>query len=267
MILLVFLMLAIGAAAGFLAGLLGVGGGVVLVPGLYFAMTSLGYDSESIMHVAVGTSLAVIIPTGLSSVRAHWKREAVDMTLVRQIGIGIIFGVVIGTFIANVISGTSLKGIFGCALLVMSGFMLINPARFTFAKAIPPQPWTALAGSIIGAVSSLIGIGGATLSVPFMSVCKVPMHRAVGTASALGLIIAIPATIGFMLIGLGVDGRPPYSLGYINLLAWAIIVPISVMVAPLGAAAAHKLPVARLRIGFAIFILIVAVKMLVDTLG
>lgn len=260
--LLVAFLLSLGALAGFLAGLLGLGGGLVLVPGLYFGLKTLGFESGVLMHIAVGTSLAVIIPTGFSSARAHWKRGAVRMDLVRNLGIGVLFGVAIGTLIAGRIEEQGMTMFFAGALSFLALIMVINPARFTPFHDVPPQPWIGLSGGVIGVVSSLMGVGGATMSVPWMAMCRVPMRTAVGTASALGLVIAIPSTIGFIIIGWDAEGLPPFSLGYINFLAWPLIIPASVLVVPLGAKLAHSVPVDRLRQCFAGFLVIVAAHML-----
>lgn len=255
-------LLSLGALAGFLAGLLGIGGGLVLVPGLYFGLKALGFESEALMHVAVGTSLAVIIPTGLSSARAHWRRGAVRFDLVKQIGPGILIGVGIGTLIAHQIEKQGMTVFFACALTALALLMLINPARFSPLQTTPPQPWMGLSGTVIGVFSSLMGIGGATISVPWMAICRVPMHTAVGTASALGILIAIPAALGFIVIGWQAEGLPPFSLGYINFLAWPLIIPASVLAAPWGAKLAHSVSVDRLRKIFAWFLVIIAAKMM-----
>lgn len=255
----------LGALAGFLAGLLGVGGGIVLVPGIFFILETMrgriGFGAADLIHVAVGTSLAVIVPTGLSSAMAHRRRDSVDFDLVRRIGIGVIAGVAAATVVADGLSGAAMKTIFAAALLGLAGLMFLDPARFRFRDRLPPQPFPALAGALIGGFSALVGIGGATLSVPYMSLHGVPMRRAVGTASALGLVIALPAAFGFILIGLDAPERPPFSLGYVNVLAWGCIVPLSVLVAPLGARAAHKVSVTALRKGFALFMVAVALNM------
>jgi uncharacterized membrane protein YfcA len=264
--LLIAFLLSLGALAGFLAGLLGIGGGLVLVPGLYFGLKAMGFDSGALMHVAVGTSLAVIIPTGLSSARAHWKRSAVRLDLVKQIAPGILLGVAGGTFIAHHIEEQGMTMFFACALSALAILMLVNPARFSPLQSTPRQPWMGLSGVVIGVFSSLMGIGGATISVPWMAMCRVPMHTAVGTASALGLVIAIPAAIGFIIIGWNADGLPPYSLGYINFLAWPLIIPASVLAAPWGAKLAHAVSVDRLRKFFAYFLVLVAGKMLWEAL-
>lgn len=255
-------LLSLGGVAGFLAGLLGIGGGLVLVPGLYFGLQALGFQSAALMHVAVGTSLAVIIPTGLSSARAHWKRGAVRLDLVRKLGLGVLLGVACGTLIASQIDEQGMTLLFAFALAVLSLVMIFDPARFSPLHDVPPQPWMALSGAVIGIFSSLMGIGGATISVPWMSMCRVPIHTAVGTASALGLVIAVPAALGFIVIGWGQVDLPPFSLGYINFLAWPLIIPASVLAAPWGAKLAHSVSVARLRKFFAAFLMVVAAKML-----
>lgn len=264
---LVAFLLALGGVAGFLAGLLGIGGGVILVPGLYFGLQYLGFESDALMHVAVGTSLAVIIPTGLSSARAHWKRGAVRLDLVKQIGPGILLGVALGTVIAKHTPEEGMTLFFAFALSVLALVMVINPARFSLFTEMPRRLWMAVSGVVIGIFSSLMGIGGATISVPWMALCRVPMHTAVGTASALGLVIAIPAAIGFVIIGWSVPGLPPFSLGYINFLAWPLIIPASVVAAPWGAKLAHSVSVDRLHKFFAGFLVIIALKMLWEALS
>lgn len=259
---LLLLMLALGGIAGFMAGLLGVGGGVVLVPGIYFIFTWLGFESGELMHVAVGTSLAIIILTGLSSARAHYRKGGVRFDLVKKIGIGIVIGVVIGTMIADRISGDGLKMVFAVALFAVAAMMQINPEKFRLRDDVPSQPWPAVCGGLIGILSTLMGIGGATMNVPYMTLNGVPIRTAVGTASALGPIIAVPGTVGFIAIGLDAGGLPPFSLGYISLPALAVITPASVLAAPWGAHAAHSVSVSALRRIFSVFIVVVAAKML-----
>ncbi len=263
---LVLLLLSLGAVAGFLAGLLGVGGGIVLVPGLYYIFGSLqsqfGFDPAYLMHMSVATSLAIIVPTGSSSAFAHHKKGGVDFDLVKAIGGGIVIGVIVATWIAKGLDVQTMRMIFATALMIMACIMILGRSRFQAEDGEPPkQPKTSIAGFVIGTISTMIGIGGATLSVPYMSMHGIKMHRAVGTASALGLVISIPATIGFMIIGWSLDNLPPFSLGYVNALAWICIIPVSVMIAPLGAKAAHKISVRRLKITFAIFMIVVALNM------
>lgn len=255
----------LGCFAGFLAGLLGVGGGIILVPGLYLIFEGLsekfGFSTENLMHVCVGTSLAIIIPTGWSSARAHKKRGAVDHELVKKLGVGIVIGVVSATAVASDLSSDTLKMIFATAMLFLAGIMMADHQKYKLGDTLPKQPYTGLAGYVIGVMSALIGIGGATLSVPYMSLYGVPIHRAVGSASALGLVISIPAALGYVYIGFSKEGLPPFSIGYVNLLAWLCVIPSSMLLAPVGAKTAHNVSVKRLKIIFAIFIVIVALNM------
>lgn len=259
------LLVSLGAVAGFLAGLLGVGGGIILVPGLYavfnFLQPSMGFDVTHLMHLCVGTSLAIIIPTGFSSAWAHHKRGSVDFNLVKMIGGGIIVGVIFSTWVVQGLDALSMKMIFASAILVLAIIMIANPSRFQISTEDPKQPFSSLAGFVIGGLSTLIGIGGATLGVPYLSLHGVPMHRAVGSASAMGLVIAVPAAIGFMIIGSGQNNLPPFSVGYVNFMAWIAIIPVSVSVAPLGVRVAHKISVTRLKVIFAIFMMAVALNM------
>lgn len=265
-LMLVLWLAGLGIVAGFLAGLLGIGGGIVLVPGIYYVLSALqdemGYDPSYLMHISVGTSLAIIVPTGLSSARSHHLKNSVDFSLVQKIGAGIVLGVVFSSWIAKDLESETMKMIFATAILILAAIMFLGRARFQSDKeGKPTQPYTTFAGLVIGAVSTLIGIGGATLSVPYMSMNGVPMRRAVGTASALGLVIAVPATIGFMVIGWAQPNLPPFSLGYVNGVAWICIIPLSVAVAPLGARYAHKISVRRLKMVFALFMVCVALNM------
>ncbi len=263
---LIFGLMCLGAFAGFLAGFFGIGGGAVLVPGLFYMFGALGFAPDALMHMAVGTSLAIIVPTGLASARAHHQRGHIDFQLLRRIGAGVLIGAIFGSFGAQYLDGAGLSLVFAVAIVGLALIMLANPARFFAFERATAQPFASLAGLVIGGVSSLIGIGGATLSVPYMSIGRVPIHRAIGTAAALGLVISVPASIGFMITGWGADLRPPLSLGYISVPAWVIIIAISTWFAPLGAAAGHKLPVHVLRRVFAVFMVLVAIKMTFEVL-
>jgi uncharacterized membrane protein YfcA len=258
-------MFGLAALAGFLAGLLGIGGGLVLVPGLYFVFTSLGFESDTIMHVAVGTSLSTIIATGISSARAHHRRGAVRFDLVKNVGIGMLCGVVIGTFIAAQVTGLWLQVFFAVTLVVLAVLMRFDPEKIKLYDDVPAQPIPALAGTFNGTICTLMGIGGAALNVPYLTLNNVSIHRAIGTSSALGLFIAIPGTIGFLLIGLDDQSNlPPFTFGYINLLALSIIVPVTVLFAPLGVSMGHKLSIAKLRSVFSVFMIIIALRMLYE---
>ena len=253
----------LAAIAGFLAGLLGIGGGLVLVPSLYFIFSSFGYAGEHLMHVAVGTSLATIMATGVSSARSHYKRGAVDVELIKKIGPGLILGVILGSLVASMVNSFWLKCFFVPALFVLATLMLINPKTSAVNKSLPSTFLTTPISAVIGLVSSLMGIGGAALNVPFMTLCHVPMHKAIGTAAAMGILVAITGTLGFLLIGLGgsADLLPPYTYGYINILALMVIMPITILMAPIGVAVAHKFSITRLKRIFSIFLFFLGFRM------
>jgi len=256
-----------GVVGGLIAGMLGVGGGIVVVPVLYHVLAGLGFDESLRMHLAVGTSLATIIPTSISSLNAHSKKGTVDWALLRSWVVPMVVGVAIGTALASYVNGRTLSLIFGIVALPVAVNMAIGKESWRLADHLPKGPggW-AIAGGI-GWLSSMMGIGGGTLGVPIMSHCNYPIHRAVGTAAAFGVIISIPATIGLALGGWGASGLPPYSLGYVNLLGFILIAPVSVLMAPLGAHLAHLTDAKRLRLVFALFIAVTAVRMLWDVLG
>lgn len=251
----------IGIMAGILSGLLGVGGGIILVPGLYALFTAAGYTPDYLMHMCVGTSLAIIIPTGMTSAYHHWKRGAVDQVALRAIAPSLILGVVLGSMAIAYISGESLTLFFAGMLMLIALLLQIDPQKIQLRSALPAQPEPGLVGAIIGFVSTLMGIGGASLNVPYMVMNGFPIHRAVATASCMGPLIALPAVIGFMWAGWSETGLPPYSLGYINIPAFAVIVPLSVLCAPLGVSLAHRFSKTLLRRCFSFFLIIVAVKM------
>lgn len=257
------LLIALGLAAGFMAGLLGIGGGIILVPGLYFIFSTLGFSQNVLMHLAVGTSLAIIIPTGLSSAWSHYKRGAVQKDLLRLIGPGIVLGGAAGAVIADRLDGHALTLIFACALIVFAGLMQIPPKERREGHGIGPVKGIS-GGFFVGVLSSLMGIGGATLNVPFMTLNGVTIHRAVATASALGPFIALPGALGFILIGLNESGLPPFALGYVHLPALFLIAPLGVIAAPWGVRAAHAVSVVTLRRIFSLFVVTVAVKMIMD---
>ncbi|MCA1908284.1 MAG: sulfite exporter TauE/SafE family protein [Magnetospirillum sp.] len=260
------ILLAAGAAGGLAAGLLGVGGGIVIVPVLFHLFTSLGLDEAVRMHVAVGTSLATIIATSVSSTRSHWRKGAVDMDLLKQWGPFILLGVILGTAIAGYVRGPALTGVFAVVASFVALHMALGKKDWHIAESLPQNPVKALIGMVIGGFSAMMGIGGGTLSVPILTLFRFPIHRAVGTAAAIGFIIAIPGAIGFVLTGWNVDGRPPFSLGYINLLGVALILPTSMAMAPIGAKLAHSLNTQALRRAFALFLALTAVRMFASIL-
>lgn len=256
-----------GLVAGVLAGLLGVGGGIVIVPALYYVFDNLGIEPGLRMHLAVGTSLATIIPTSLRSARAHHQRGAVDVGLLRAWGIPMLVGATAGAWVATLVSAATLTLVFATVAFVVALHMGFSRRQWRLAAAVPRGAiaWP-LAGSI-GAVSAVMGIGGGSLSVPVLSLCGVPMHRAVGTAAAFGIVISIPAVLAFLVAGHGAVSLPPFSVGYVNLLGLALIVPMTLLAAPLGARLAHAASQPALRRAFATFLALTALRMLRDAVA
>jgi len=256
-----------GIVGGLVAGMLGVGGGIVIVPVLYHVMDLLGIDPGVRMHIAVGTSLATIIPTSFSSTRSHNKKGAVDWELLRRWVVPLLLGTIVGSAIAGYVKGQALALFFACVALPVA----VQLAFFGEQRRISDHLPTGVGGWLlpfgISGVSTMMGIGGGTVGVPAMTLCGVPIHRAVGTAAAFGTIISIPGTIGSIISGWGAHGLPPYSLGYVNLLGFVLIAPASYLVAPFGAHIAHEMDRGRLRKIFALFIGLTAARMLYDALG
>lgn len=255
---------ATGLISGVLAGLLGVGGGIVIVPVLFWILTLFHFPPAITSHLAVATSLAVIIPTSISSMRAHNRRGNVDRSLISLWGPTVFTGALIGGIMSKFIPGDGLRLVFGVVGLLVAVNMTI-PKHLVISDHLPKSGWINRAiAAVIGFISSLMGIGGGTLSVPTLAGFSFPVHKAVGTASALGLLIAIPGVAGFIWSGLDVAGRPPLSLGYVSLPAVAIIAPISFLFAPMGARLAHALNPRYLKLAFAFFLAITAGRMLLS---
>lgn len=255
-------LLATGAIAGVLAGLLGVGGGIVIVPVLFWLFDFLDVPSAVAMHLAVGTSLCTIIPTSISSARSHHKKGAIDLALLRSWAPVIFAGALLGGLLSKVLGGAALTAIFGVVALAVS-INMATPKTLVVAEALPEGPVGRGAVPFgIGTFSALMGIGGGTLSVPILSAFSFPVHRAVGTASAFGLVIAVPAVAGFIWSGWSVADRPPFSLGYVSLPAAVLIFSVSMLTAPVGSRIAHSLNPKRLKLAFAAFLFLTAVRML-----
>lgn len=261
------ILLVVGAIGGTLAGLLGVGGGIVIVPVLYW-LTEIGLlnvDQSVAIHFAVATSLATIIPTSISSARAHFKKGSIDMEIFKAWAPWISLGALAGGLLAAQFDASILSGVFGVIALIVVANM-INPRPFTLADTPPSsQPGRAAIAGPIGAFSAMMGIGGGTLSVPILTLLSFPVHRAVGTAALFGLIIAVPGVLGYALAGQNIAGLPPVSLGYINIPAAIIISCTTFFCAPFGVKIAHRLNAQRLRLAFAAFLVISGLKMLSET--
>jgi uncharacterized membrane protein YfcA len=258
--------LGLGAVAGVLAGLLGVGGGLIMVPGLYWILSSQGLG-ESAIHIAIATSMAVIIPTGFMSARAHARRGGVDWALWKRWLPGVIAGVVAGTLVANAMPKAALQIFFGTALIALAAFLFWTPHEGP--KKILPQTWSVMLplGALIGVISAMVGIGGATLSVPTMRWMNKSMPVAIGTASALGVAIAIPACLMYLMLTPEGAVADPFIVGSVDLRATACLAAASMPLAPYGAKLTHAMPVRRLKLFFAAFMVLVALKLLSEGLS
>jgi len=262
-------LLAVGAISGLTAGLFGIGGGAVMVPALFYAFGQLGVPENILMHCAVATSAAVIILNASRSTRAHHQRGAVDHHLVwpwpklwKSYGLWIGVGAFIAAiWIAPKLSSAVLTGIFAVIAFIVALQFIFGRPSFVLRETVPGGAAPVIAGGSVGVLSSLMGIGGGSLSVPLLSLCGLPIHRAIGTAAAFGLFIAIPATLGFVISGWGMAGRPFGSLGYVNGLGFALITMVAWPMVPFGAKLAHKMDATKLRRIFGICLALVAVNM------
>ena len=251
-----------GAIAGVMAGLLGIGGGALIVPVLVIVFESQKMDAGIVMQTALGTSLATIVFTALSSVLAHHRRSAVKWAIVRRITPGIVIGGLLGAAIADVLPSRTLQimfVIFMFAIAVQFGFGILAA---TASRTLPGPVGMSLAGTAIGAASSLFGVGGGSMSVPFMTWCSVPVRQAIATSAAIGMPIALASTVGYIVAGFGDPRLPPWSIGYVALPAFFGVVVASTVAAPLGARLAHRLPEIVLRRIFAVFVTILGLRML-----
>jgi uncharacterized protein len=265
LLLMLVLLLAIGAFAGVIAGLLGVGGGIVLVPAFFYAFGHLGYGGDQLMQVCLGTSLATIIVTSVRSAMAHHRKGAVDWEILRLWGPFVAMGALAGFFLAASLKSTALQAIFGVLALIAGLYMAFGRDHWRLGAAMPSGVTRAGLGGALGFFSALMGIGGGTFGVPMMSLYATPIHRAVATAAGFGLIIAVPAAIGFLL--LPVAGAPPWSIGAVNLPAFGVVIAMTLLTTPYGVRLAHRLDPRPLKRVFAGFLILVALNMLRKVLG
>lgn len=256
------LLLVIGGIAGVLAGLLGVGGGIVLVPAFFYAFSALGYGSEQLMQICLGTSLATIIVTSIRSVLAHNQKGAVEWEILRRWAPGIAVGAVIGVLVAAGLRSTVLQAIFGGVGLCVGLYMGLGRSHWRLAKAMPTGLRRGCLAPVIGFLSVLMGIGGGSFGVPLMTLHGRPIHNAVATAAGFGVLIAVPSVLGFMLMPMAAGAQPPLTIGAINLPAFGLVVAMTLITAPLGARLAHGLDPKPLKRVFALFITLVALNML-----
>jgi uncharacterized membrane protein YfcA len=260
LLLLVFALAATGAFAGLIAGLFGIGGGVVMVPAMYYAFQALGYTDDRIMHVAVGTSLAVIVATSLRSVSAHAKLNAVDFDVLRKWVPWIMIGTLLGTVVADYTPGTVLTGLFGGMALLLSVQFFFGRPDWTLREDMPGGVTRIGLGSFIGGLSAMMGIGGGVFGVTLMTLCGKTIHKAVATAAGFGVAIGVPGAIGYIANGWGED-IVPYSLGYVSLPGFVLLAGSAFFVAPIGAKLAHTLPADQLKRFFAVGLVVVGVMM------
>lgn len=252
--------LATGALVGFLGGLLGIGGGATIVPVLSFVFHAQHFEPRYLQHLAVGTSLASIAFTSVSSLRAHHALGAVNWQVVRRITPGIVIGTLGGTYLAKLMSSRFLTLFFVVFIAYLATQVLLN-IKPKPSRQFPGAAGMAVAGSVIGATSSLVGIGGGALSTSFMLWCNLTLHVAIGTSAAIGFPIAVAGALGYYVNGLGAQGLPEWSFGFVYLPALAGLVIASMLTAPLGARAAHRLPVPTLRKIFAFVLYALALRM------
>ena len=258
-------LLVLGAFAGVLAGLLGVGGGIILVPAFFYAFSALGFDSPQLMQVCLGTSLATIIVTSLRSVLAHNKKDAVDWEILKSWFVGIAIGAAVGVAVASTLRSDVLQAIFGGLAICVGLYMAFGSAEWRLGPQMPGGVARAVLSPILGFLSVLMGIGGGSFGVPTMTLFGVPIHRAVATAAGFGVIIAVPSVIGFLMVDIEV--APPFTVGAVNFLAFGLIVSMTLITAPWGAALAHRLDPGPLKRLFGGFLILVALNMLRKAFG
>lgn len=261
------LLLAIGAFAGILAGLLGVGGGIVLVPAFFYAFQSLGYDGPRLMQMCLATSLATIIVTSMRSVLSHNRKGAVDWEILKRWAPGIAVGAIVGVALATRLRTPALQAIFGGLALMVALYMMFGRSSWRLGPAMPTGAVRWTISPVIGFLSVLMGIGGGSFGVPTMTLYGVPIHRAVATAAGFGIIIAVPSVAGFLLVQMPADQRPPLTIGAVNLVAFLLVIAMTLITAPWGAALAHRTDAGRLKRVFGVFLTLVALNMLRKALG
>ncbi len=254
------LLLVLGAFAGLMAGLLGVGGGIILVPGYYYAFSYLGYGGADLMQICLATSLATIIVTSIRSLMAHNRKGAVDWTILRGWAPGIVAGAIVGVLVVDHLQTWTLQLIFGVVALVVSAYLGLGRDDWRLGEEMPGRrPRNAFA-TLVGFLSVLMGIGGGSFGVPLMTLYGTPIHRAVATAAGFGVTIAVPAVLGFLLTQ--VQGAPPWTIGALNVPAFVVTIAMTLLTAPVGARIAHGMDPKPLKRVFAVFLCIVALNML-----
>jgi uncharacterized membrane protein YfcA len=250
-----------GLAVGYLSGLLGIGGGGILVPVLYDLFRIIEAPEEARMHMAVGTSLAVIAPTSLLSVRMHWRRGTVDLDVLRSVAPGVLAGVLLGVVIAGQVNGSVLKAVFILFCAVMAARLLAGGESWRLGPVLPGRPARLCLGFVTGLVSALNGVGGGAFITSFMTLYGRPMLQSVATAAGVGPLIALPGALGYVAAGHGVLDLPAFSLGFVSLAGMALMVPATLLAAPLGVRHAHRVSRRTLELAFAAFLSIAGLRL------
>lgn len=261
------LLMVIGAIAGVLAGLLGVGGGIVLVAAFFYAFQMLGYDSPQLMQICLATSLATIIVTSVRSVLSHHAKGAVDWQVLKTWAPGIAIGAIGGVMVASSLRSETLQAIFGVLGVTVGLYMAFGRATWRLGEAMPGGLIRAALSPVVGFLSVLMGIGGGSFGVPLMTLFGRPIHRAVATAAGFGVLIAVPSVIGFLLVPVDPVSRPPFTVGAVNGVAFLVVIAMTLITTPLGVRMAHAMNPAPLKRIFAVFLIVVALNMLRKALG
>jgi uncharacterized membrane protein YfcA len=249
-----------GVVAGFLAGLFGIGGGTVLVPAFYQVFGAVNVPDDVRMHLALGSSMAIVVATSLRSFTAHNKRGTPDMPLLKSWVIAVPVGAVIAALVVSMISSFGLRFVFALISVLVGLRLLFGKDTWRLGNDLPGNPVRFAVGSFIGIVSTLMGIGGGVLNNTFMTLFGRPMHQAVGTSAGVGVLIAIPGVLGYIWAGHGASGLPPFSTGYVNWLTLALILPLTIFITPYGVRLAHALSKKTLERAFGIYMLTVAAR-------
>lgn len=264
---LIVALVAAGAAIGFLAGVFGVGGGAISVPVFFEIFGALGYPPDVAMPVAVGTSLAVIVPTSIISARGHHKKGTLDPEVLRAWALPVLLGVLLGAVIARFAVPVVFQSVFVVVASINAVKLLSGGKGWQLRETLPGALAMRLGGMMIGLVSAIMGIGGGAVSTLFLTLHGVPIHRAISTSAGVGVLIAIPGTIGYILAGLGRAGLPPGSLGFVSVFAFALTIPTSLLTTRFGVALAHRLPSRSLEVAFGSFLVLVAARFLWAIVG
>ncbi len=264
---LLVLLMVIGAFAGVLAGLLGVGGGIILVPAFFYTFKTLGYDGPQLMQICLATSLATIIVTSLRSVASHNRKGAVDWGILRAWAPGIALGAIGGMVAAASLRSVTLQALFGSIGIIIGLYLGLGRAHWRLGAQMPRGWRRAVISPVVGFLSVLMGIGGGSFGVPLMALFGVPIHRAVATAAGFGVIIAVPSVLGFLFYQIDPAQRPPLTIGAVNLVAFGVVIAMTLLTAPLGVRLAHAMDPKPLKRIFAVFLTLVAMNMLRKAMG